>query len=47
LPAAWTDAGPKDPFVEQAHGRAITRLEDLLALVKMVDESVKENKPLM
>jgi hypothetical protein len=36
LPASWTDAGPKDPFVEQAQGRAISRVEDLLELVKLV-----------
>ena len=35
LPASWTDVRPLDPFVEQAHGRAIARLEDLLALAKM------------
>jgi hypothetical protein len=45
LPASWTDAGPKDPFVEQAQGRAITRVEDLLELAKMVGASVKGNKP--
>lgn len=45
MPAAWTDAGPPDPFVEQAQGRAIARLEDLLELVEMVGGSVKENKP--
>ena len=39
--------GPKDPFVEQACGRAIARVEDLLELVKMVAESVKEIKPKM
>jgi hypothetical protein len=37
--------GPKDPFVEQSHGRAITRVEDLVELVKMLAESVKEIKP--
>lgn len=36
LPAVWTDAGPKDPFVEQAQGRALARLEDLLELAGMV-----------
>ena len=35
LPAAWTDAGPPDPFVAQAQGRALARVEDLLALAKM------------
>jgi hypothetical protein len=45
MPASWTDAGPKDPFVEQSQGRAIARVEDLLELAKMAGGSVKENKP--
>lgn len=45
LPAAWTDIGPKDPFVEQAHGRTIARVADLLELAKMTARDVKENKP--
>jgi hypothetical protein len=47
LPAAWTDVGPKDPFVEQARGRAIARVEDLLQLTKMVVDCVKQNTPTM
>lgn len=35
LQASWTDAGPRDPFVEQAQGRAIARVEDLLELADM------------
>lgn len=45
FPAAWTDFGPADPFVEQARGRAIARVEDLVELAKMVGECVKEIKP--
>ena len=45
FPAAWTDAGPKDPFVEQAQGRAITRTEDLLRLADMAEKAVKEITP--
>jgi hypothetical protein len=41
LPASWTDAGPKDPFLEQAQGRAIARVEDLLALAKMIPKECK------
>jgi len=41
LPAAWTDAGSKDPFVEQAQGRAVARVEDLLELAKMVNPRCK------
>jgi len=47
LPASWTDAGPPDPFVEQAHGRAIARQVDLLELAKMARSRVKEIKPNM
>ena len=47
LPASWTDAGPKDPFVEQAQGRAVARIEDLLELAKMAAGSVKEIRPKM
>ncbi len=46
LPASWTDVGPKDPFLEQAQGRAIARLEDLLGLVAVVS-GVKQNTPKM
>lgn len=45
LPAAWTDLGPKDPFVEQAQGRAIMRVEDLLELARITAELVKEITP--
>lgn len=49
LPAVWTDAGPVDPFVEQAQGRAIARVEDLLQLAAMITKnstiSVNEIKP--
>jgi hypothetical protein len=41
LPAAWTDAGPRDPFVEQAQGRVIARVEDLLALANMTQKERK------
>jgi hypothetical protein len=43
--ADWTDCGPVDPFVEQSQGRAIARVADLLDLVKMISELVKEIKP--
>ena len=45
LPAAWTDLGPKDPFVEQAKGRAIARVEDLLELARITMECVNEITP--
>ena len=45
LQASWTDAGPQDPFVVQAQGRAIARVEDLLELAKMTRSSVKTIKP--
>jgi hypothetical protein len=45
LPAAWTDVGPRDPFVEQSHGRAIARVEDLLELARLSASPVKEITP--
>jgi hypothetical protein len=46
LPASWTDAGPRDPFVEQAQGRAIARLQDVLELTTMMNPgAVKEIMP--
>ena len=47
LPASWTDVLPRDPFVEQAGGRAIARWEDLQRLAKLVGEAVKRNSPHM
>jgi hypothetical protein len=51
FPASWTDAGPKDPFVEQAQGRAIARVADLAAMVDLLQKietrCVKENKPVV
>ena len=41
MPASWTDVGPSDPFVEQAQGRSLARVEDLLALVKMTRKECK------
>jgi hypothetical protein len=45
LPATWTDVGPRDPFVEQARGRAIARVEDLLELARLSASPVKEITP--
>lgn len=45
FPADWTDLGPTDPFVEQARGRAVARVQDLLELAELVGESVKGIKP--
>lgn len=47
LPASWTDAGPREPFLEQAKGRAIARCEDLQRLAQMVADLVKRNTPHM
>ena len=41
MPASWTDVGPSDPFVEQAQGRSLARLEDLLVLAQMTREECK------
>ena len=45
VPESWTDAGPKDPFVEQAQGRAIARFVDLLELARITASCVKEITP--
>jgi len=38
FPSAWTDAGQADPFVVLSRGRAVVRLEDLLRLVKVIED---------
>ena len=49
LPSAWTDVGQADPFVILSGGRAVSRFEDLLRLVKLIEDlkasSVKEIRP--
>ena len=37
LPRGWTDAGDVDAFVVMAAGRSPFRVEDLLALVDLLD----------
>jgi hypothetical protein len=37
LPAGWTDVDPVDPFVAIAAGRSALRIEELLALVSLVE----------
>jgi hypothetical protein len=37
LPRGWTSAADPDPFVALAGGRGAVRVEDLLALVELVD----------
>jgi hypothetical protein len=49
FPATWTDAGQTDPFVVLSGGRAVSRFEDLLRLVKLIEDlkqsAVKEIRP--
>jgi hypothetical protein len=49
FPAAWTDAGPVDPFVVLSAGRAVARVEDLLRLIELIEDltagRVKEIEP--
>ena len=49
LPRAWTDVESADPFVVLASGRAVMRVEDLVRLVKLIEElkgeHVKQIKP--
>ena len=39
VPVGWTDAGPEDPWVVMAEGRSWYRVEDLLRLVALVEET--------
>src|ERR1700730_10405672 len=49
FPAGWTDAGQADPFVTLSGGQAMYRFEDLLRLVKLIEDlkgsTVKEIRP--
>jgi hypothetical protein len=38
LPTIWTNLAPPDPFVAFASGRAILRLTDLQALIRLLDD---------
>jgi hypothetical protein len=38
VPLHWTDIGPKDPFVVVSAGRSLFRVEDLLDLVRLIEE---------
>ena len=44
LPAAWTSAATPDPFVTVARGRALMRVEDLLALSRIVRHEAEEDR---
>jgi hypothetical protein len=38
VPLHWTDIGPEDPFVVVSAGRSLFRVEDLLGLVRIIEE---------
>jgi len=38
VPLQWTDIGAKDPFVVVSAGRSPFRVEDLLGLVRLMEE---------
>ena len=38
VPLHWTDIGPEDPFVAVSAGRSFFRVEDLLGLVRLIEE---------
>jgi len=38
VPLHWTDIGPGDPFVAVSAGRSFFRVEDLLGLVRLIEE---------
>jgi hypothetical protein len=44
LPAGWTDVDPVDPFVAIAAGRSALRIDELLALVSLV-EHLRSERP--
>lgn len=41
LPAAWTSAGPQDPFVALSQGRSAFRVQDLVELSKLIRGEAK------
>ena len=43
VPLDWTDIGTVDPFVAISAGRALFRVEDLLGLVRLIEE-IKSTK---
>ena len=43
LPAAWTSAGPPDPFVVVADGRSAFRVQDLVELAVLLRQLDEEN----
>ncbi len=44
VPFDWTDIGLKDPFVAVSAGRALFRVEDLLRLVRLIEEIRRANR---
>jgi len=44
LPAGWTDVDPVDPFVAIAAGRSALRIDELVALVSLV-EHLRSERP--
>jgi hypothetical protein len=38
VPIDWTDIGQKDPFVAVSAGRSLFRVEDLLGLIRFIEE---------
>ena len=38
VPLDWTDIGPEDPFIAVSVGRSFFRVEDLLGLVRLIEE---------
>ena len=44
VPLHWTDIGPEDPFVAVSAGRSLFRVEDLLGLVRLIEEINSANR---
>jgi hypothetical protein len=44
VPLDWTDIGTVDPFIAVSAGRALFRVEDLLGLVRLIEEINSANR---
>jgi hypothetical protein len=44
VPLDWTNIGTVDPFVAVSAGRALFRVEDLLGLVRLIEEINSRNR---
>jgi hypothetical protein len=45
MPATWTSAAAVDPFVALSAGRALFRIDDLLALTELIARERQARRP--